>query len=309
VAPALRLLAALAGAGLVLGVFSEFVFFNEAPAQAVLGAGGVAAMAAASLSVWPFYAALALVFSAALSAAGRADWPALALAGALYGWAAEAVFVAQVHEAPPVSLAWPALGWHMPVDAALGCFLLPAALRRGPGAALAAGLGCGVLWGVWTSWTWADGLRLAPATFAAYAAATALPALAGLALLARFGPALWQMPRGLRRAVAAAAAGLAVLTGAGQWPSLAALAAVAALAAAGLMRLGRRRPDAPPPAGDGRAAARAALLAAMPAAASGSHALLHAAGGAPPMQEAIFFLFVAGTCIFFAAIWRAFTSD
>jgi len=311
----LRLAGALTGAGLVTLFFSEFFFFNEAPALSVIGAPSPGAAVAGIAALWLFYIGFALVLGAALSAARSARWEALVLAGCLFGWTVEGTAVPVVYEAVPVSWFWTAVGWHMPVDVLLGVFGLAWLMRRSWVVAAAGALLLGCLWGAWTTWTWSDGARIAPEAFARYAATTGGALVLGTALLAPLVPWLWAMPRWLCGAAGLTALAFAGLTGLAHPVGAAGLSALVALTCLALSRLRRTAPPGPLPL---QAAASAPLrpvavkalaLALSPLAASAVYAALWHGDLQPASEETIFFLLLLASCVFFAAICRAFTAS
>lgn len=248
-----------------------------------------------------------LALSAVLSRFAVRGWAGLALAGALFGWVLEAVRVSVAYEAVPVSLLWPAVGWHMPVDVGLGLWLLPAALRRGRGTGLAAAVALGLAWGAWSSSTPGEGLGPAPGAFALHALWSGALLTGGMALLLPLAPALWTLPRrtatapGTLALAAAALVGLAVHP-----PGAAGLAALLALTLAGLARSG----DGPgaPPLRASRGTRALPLLAAPPFSAA-TYGALAAAERGIAVEEGCFFLLFFATCVFLVALFHAFTRN
>ena len=140
------------GSALVLQFYSEFYFLNEGPAIAM--AAGFGALPA--LLTFTFtYALFAWLFLIVLDHFEVRDIAGLILAGAIFGWATEALVVPVVYEGPPISFFFPSVGWHALVDVVVGWYLIRLAMRRLPLWAL--GLLfvlAGMIWGLWASWTW-----------------------------------------------------------------------------------------------------------------------------------------------------------
>lgn len=232
---ALRRYTGLVGISSVLLVFSEFVFLNESVVAPLLtGPPGPATLLHVG-ELLLFYLLFGAAFAAIVSAFGAGTLAALLLAGALCGWAIEALLVAIVYEAVPVSFAWPSLGWHMIVDVWVGLSVLPALLAaRSTLVALMAALGVGLVWGIWASWIWVEGLRPSPVGFAGYAACVVAFLIAAYAVVGWAGAAAFGFGRWERRVIAVICLTLGLVTGLPFLPWLVAMAALAGLALAAL---------------------------------------------------------------------------
>ena len=237
---ALRRYTGLVGVSSVLLVFSEYVFLNEGVVAPLLSGPPDAAALLHVGEMLLFYLVFGAAFAAVVSAFGAGTLAALLLAGALCGWAIEALLVAVVYEAVPLSYAWPSLGWHMIVDVWVGLSVLPALLAaRSAPVALMAAVGAGLVWGAWASWIWVEGLRPTPAGFAGYAAFVVAFLIAAYAVVGWAGAAAFGYGRWERRVIALICLALALVTGLPFLPWLAALAALAGLALAALAFGGR----------------------------------------------------------------------
>ncbi|MEM0936718.1 MAG: hypothetical protein AAGJ91_12545 [Pseudomonadota bacterium] len=297
---------ALAGAGLVTLFFSEFFFFNEDPAFAVLESADPLAAYGHIGALWLFYIAFALVLSAALSACVVRRWEGLVLAACLFGWAVEGTAIPYVYESVPVTFFWTSVGWHMPVDVLLGVIALPWLLRQGWAASLIGSAGLGLAWGAWSTWVWADDLRLSPDVFTKYALITGGALVVGTALLAPALPSLWAMPRWLALASGAIALIFGFITGIVHPFGLALLASLVGLTLYALRRLGQSGGPGrlPPPAAP---AWRALALLPTPVLAAAVYGALWEADLQIVTEDAIILLLIIATCIFLFAIARAFT--
>lgn len=161
----LKQLIASAANGYILMYFSEHVFWARVRPEDSLGDW---------ISGWLVYSLAGYLLLALIATARvRTIW-ALFLAGAVFGWLVEGVFVQTTYEALPLSVSWTALAWHAlfsvwvgwyAVRRALGHSVLRTALWAG-----AIGLGYG-LWAI--TWWLEPGLDAAtPEAFAGFAFAT-----------------------------------------------------------------------------------------------------------------------------------------
>ena len=187
---ALRSLAAVLGAAMILLAFSEFVFVNEDPVISVIGAEDGATLLAHVGELVLFYVPAGLALAALEPLI--TSWTRAILAGAFVGWAIEAAVVPVAYEAAPLSYLWTSVGWHAVVDVAFGYLAFRIAMRAGWPMALVAALGLGIAWPLWATWTWPD-LQLNLAEFARLAGVVAILTTAGCWLSDRGFPG-----RGLR---------------------------------------------------------------------------------------------------------------
>jgi len=300
----LRLVAVI-GTALVLQFFSEFYFLNEGPASSA-AKGGAALPELVELSAW--YGLFAYVFLIVIDRFEVRTLAGLLLAGSIFGWATEALVVAIVYEAPPVSFIWPSVSWHALVDVVVGWFALRLAMRRlaWPWLALLFA-GLGVVWAFWASWTW-DSVDETPTVFTAKEFWTiALVSGAGWVIgtvLADAGarrpfrPQRWEVA-----AIGLISLGLFGITG---WPYLpwpAALALLVALSLAALAwaRRGQTgRPDLLAPLATPPRLAAYLAMPILPVSAGLTYPFVLARGLALPADEVIALLFVAGA---FGLVW------
>ena len=183
----LRTLAALLGAGLVMGAWSEYLFFNEDPAKALIAALSSDPLhaVASMLELAAFYSVPASLALAAMAWRGIAGLGRAMLIAALVGFAIEGTVVPAVYEAVPLSYLWTSVAWHGPITVGLGIFLMPRLLARfGPVQMALTAIAAGVGWGIWTTWVWEGGIpNLSPEGFATFAAWTFAGMAAGYVLL------------------------------------------------------------------------------------------------------------------------------
>ncbi len=165
----LRALAGRLGLALATGVI--FTFYSELAFWARPTEGTQIP------ELWPtilLYAFAAYAFLTTVSVFRVVSADALFLAGAVYGWLIEGVFVQTMYEDFPLNLSWTGLAWHALITVLFGWHALPEALHgssaRKPAALAAA---AGVVYGLWAVWWWIETPpSTPPMSFAGYAALT-----------------------------------------------------------------------------------------------------------------------------------------
>ncbi|MEL7026739.1 MAG: hypothetical protein AAGO57_05855 [Pseudomonadota bacterium] len=173
----LRVIAAVVGTALVMLAWSELIFFNEGPAEALIAAltGGALVTLGYIAEVTAFYAIPAAFLVGLVRLFGSQGLGRIMVIGALTGYSIEGAVVAAVYEAVPLSYLWTSVAWHGPITVALGVFVLPrlmtnASVFKMVGVSLL----LGAAWALWTTWIWVDGnASIVPAgDFYWFAAAT-----------------------------------------------------------------------------------------------------------------------------------------
>lgn len=276
-----------------MSAWSEHVFFNEGPAEALLRAlnSNPFDAIASQLEIAAFYAIPAALALAAMAWRGCAGLGRAMLIAALVGFAIEGAVVPAVYEAVPISYLWTSIAWHGPVTVGLGLFLMPRLLARlAPFAMAATALGAGVVWGVWTTWVWEGGVPdLSTEAFAGFAGWTYAGMISGYALLHLAGWPRVQLHTSVISAFALAVVILFALQ-AIQHPLEA--AGLAAILAGLTYALGRwdRRPDAHEPI----RWMNLLILALMPLAAIAVYALQVGSGPFLPQDDLIALGFTLG---------------
>lgn len=122
--------ALLFGCSLIIAFFSEFFFFNEGPALAVVEGidDGTVFLRLAELTAW-YALAVAPVLWAVQHFRVHTVWGVF-LIGAVAGFLIEGLVVPAIYFELPLSLLWVSLSWHPVVDVLLGLWLLQIWLRR-----------------------------------------------------------------------------------------------------------------------------------------------------------------------------------
>jgi len=295
-----RRLALALGFGLISLFFSEFFFLNEAPVLAVLEGENHVAFFLEFTLYYALFAYLALVV---MGSGGRQDAVGLILGGATLGWAIEALVIPLAYEAPPLSFAWPSLGWHLVVVFGLGWVALGRMRRRWPAAWQGlAYLALGVIWTGWARLFWVEDPELVLPDVGGFAVYTVVTtALYGIGAWIVDRPGLHMTATGGDRIAAAAmAVPLFAMMGWSVWPWALALGGLWGLTLLALRRSPRVAPDAGDPAPP--AGAYLASLA-LPIGAAVSFALL------PDAPAGLSFLVILpltalGTGALVWALWR-----
>ncbi len=183
----LSIFAAVLGTALAMLAWSEFVFFNEEPAEKLIETltQGVQPFMDYMFGMVLFYLIPSAFLVSLVSLFGSGGLGRIMVIGALTGYSIEGAVVPQVYEAVPFSYLWTSVAWHGPITVGLGVFLLPQLLARASVAKMiAASVLLGTLWGLWTTWTW--GTHYAPPVpsfeFSLFAASTAAVLLVGYGL-------------------------------------------------------------------------------------------------------------------------------
>ncbi|MGF1504255.1 MAG: hypothetical protein ACFB51_03830, partial [Anaerolineae bacterium] len=198
-----RHIAALAGSAAILLFFSEFYFLNEGPVLEVLATlrSAPPRVLLMLFELVLFYMLPAYVLLLALAHFRVGTLWGLFLAGALFGWATEGLFVPIVYEAIPFSFIFPSVGWHALVDVLLGWYLVRRLMRTNNLLVIVPlFVILGAVWAGWATWFWAEPDLLTPIppeAFTRYTLVTSLLWIGGMLLLdqlgeAPFRPGVWE---------------------------------------------------------------------------------------------------------------------
>ena len=153
--------------GYVFVYFSEMLFWAR-PLEATTFPGILSAILVYAFAAWLFLAVVTVFRVRSLAA--------LFLAGAVFGWLIEGVFVQTLYGELPISVSLTGLSWHALITVLFGWYLLQWTLRfasmwRTLGIAILAG----AITGAWSLTWWAEtGERTPVITFAAYVAVATL---------------------------------------------------------------------------------------------------------------------------------------
>lgn len=316
-----RLLSVL-GSALILQFFSEFFFFNEEPVGNVLRATGLGWSALPNfLELSLFYALFAYVLLIVIDRFRVVTLAALMLAGAIFGWATEALIVSVSYEAPPVSWLWPAVAWQAPVDVIAGWFALRLAMRRlsAPLLALVFVL-TGALWAWWSTWFWSEAAggaaagalaALSAAQFWVLALATGASWIVGMILADLGASRAFHASRAELILVGAVVLVFLIFTALPFLPWSLGLMALITLTFAALARgtrAARGQPGILAPLAVAPARHTYLLAALMPLSAGLSYSFIAPRGLAMPADLVIPALLLLGLLAYLWSLWRGFTA-
>lgn len=201
----LRRCATVMGSAMILMFFSEYFFLNEGPVESLIN--GLSNPIALSLMLAEFtlyYGLFAFIFLWVISYFDVKTKLDLFLAGAIFGWATEAIIVPIAYEAVPISIVFPSISWHSLIDVMLGWYGVRYIMRlnRAPLTAMMF-IGLGVIWAFWATWFWVDTsptalMPVLPNDFMPYTLVTSLIWLLGMFILDYFGgddfqPTRWEV--------------------------------------------------------------------------------------------------------------------
>lgn len=186
-----RRITSVIGSAAILLFFSEFYFLNEGPVQTLIGilSENPAQIVVAGGEFILFYSLFAYIFLIVLESFQVKTIWALFLAGAIFGWATEALLVPVVYESVPFSFLFPSISWHALIDVMFGWYLIRRIMRLNR-LFLSTGMFIltGLAWGAWATWflVETDPAPLAailPGDFAVYAITTSVIWITGMIIL------------------------------------------------------------------------------------------------------------------------------
>ena len=132
--------------GYILAFYSEWSFWSGRPAAEFFWLEAI--LTWLIYSIFSYFFLVALVYFRA-----KSIW-ALFLAGAIYGWLGEGVFVQTMYDTPPLNISWTGLAWHSLISVLFGFYYLPIKLKEGR--ALLPCLLCGLALGFWSIGWWQE---------------------------------------------------------------------------------------------------------------------------------------------------------
>ncbi|MEL6525137.1 MAG: hypothetical protein AAFQ07_05440 [Chloroflexota bacterium] len=199
-----RRFATVIGSAMILLFFSEYYFLNEGPVERLITGLQTPLQFALGIAEFTLYYGLfTYIFFLVIHHFQVKTYLDLLLAGAIFGWATEALVVPIVYEAVPFSFVFPSISWHALIDVLLGWYLVRRIMRRNNATLTAIMfIVLGAIWGWWATWFWVDtnpnALQpLLPTDFVVYTIVTSLFALIGFVIADRFGidnfqPSRWE---------------------------------------------------------------------------------------------------------------------
>ncbi|HEB86781.1 MAG TPA: hypothetical protein ENI68_07185 [Gammaproteobacteria bacterium] len=186
----LQRLAYVVGNGMIFWFFSEYFFVNEGPAFTLIdNLATPDKLAWVLLEMLFWYGLVTSLFLLAVSYYRVHTISAIFLAGCIYGWAVEGLFIPVLYENIPASFIWPSAG-HVLVDVLLGWYLIRVLLRKNNTLlTIVMAVLLGLAWGAWATWFWiGEGeRRITPDEFTVFALFTSVIWISGTGLADRAG--------------------------------------------------------------------------------------------------------------------------
>ncbi len=199
-------LLALYGSAIILMFFSEFLFVNEGMVAILIGKLQInLALAIGELFILStYYALFTFPFLALLSHYKVNTLLGLFLAGAIFGWAAEALVVPAVYEGVPYSFVWTSISWHPLIDVLVGWYFVRLVMRnKNVLWNLTMFIALGGFWAIWSTWYWTGESGgsfeiITPSEFSIFAYATGIFWIVGMVIADSFGrggfyPTKWEV--------------------------------------------------------------------------------------------------------------------
>ncbi len=187
--PMLRLLLVLC-TGVIFVVFSELMFWGRYDFAKNITTEYVHTVLAYSFMAWVF---LIVVHQFRVS-----SFYALFMAGAVFGWLCEGIFVQTMYDDFPLNISWTGLGWHSLLTVCGGWYLFRRSmLMASPVLALKASVVAGLLWGLWSVWWWINkGQASTPGEYASYAFITTATLIVALRISAMIPSSVFRLTKG-----------------------------------------------------------------------------------------------------------------
>lgn len=132
--------------GYILAYYSEWSFWSGRPAAEDFYL--------VAIPTWLLYSCLAYFFLAAVSYFRVKSIWAFFLAGAIYGWLGEGLYVQTMYDTFPMNISWTGLAWHSLISVLFGLVYLPKKLREGK--ALLPSVLAGLALGFWMIGWWLE---------------------------------------------------------------------------------------------------------------------------------------------------------
>lgn len=199
-------LLALYGSAIILMFFSEFLFVNEGMVAILISKLQInLALAIGELFIFStYYALFTFPFLALLSHYKVNTLLGLFLAGAIFGWAAEALVVPAAYEIFPYSFVWTSISWHPLIDVLIGWYFVRLVMRnKNVLWNLTMFISLGVFWAIWSTWYWTGESTgsfeiITPSEFSIFAYATGIFWIMGMLIADNFGrggfyPTKWEV--------------------------------------------------------------------------------------------------------------------
>ncbi|MHB1460426.1 MAG: hypothetical protein ACYC1M_03995 [Armatimonadota bacterium] len=181
----LRLLLVLS-TGVIFVVFSELMFWGRYDFAGKISTEYIHTVLAYSFMAWVFLIVVRLFRVRSLYA--------LFMAGAVFGWLCEGIFVQTMYDDFPLNISFTGLAWHSLLTVCCGWYLFRRLmLMDSPMPTLKVSVLAGLMWGLWSVWWWiTKGLVSTPGEYALYAFITTAMLIVGLWLSALIPSAVFR---------------------------------------------------------------------------------------------------------------------
>ncbi|MHB1458801.1 MAG: hypothetical protein ACYC0V_17970 [Armatimonadota bacterium] len=176
--------------GAIFVVFSELMFWGRYDFAHKVVSDLVPTIIVYSLMAYAFLIVVNLFKVSSLYA--------LFMAGAVFGWLVEGVFVQTMYDDFPLNISLTGLAWHSILTVCCGWYLFRRALLlKSPVSTMKASAVGGLLWALWSVWWWIDkGLVSTPGEYAVYALITGTILIACLWISAMIPSTIFRPSRG-----------------------------------------------------------------------------------------------------------------
>ncbi len=185
----LRLLLVLS-TGVIFVVFSELMFWGRYDFAKNIPAEYLHTVLAYSFMAWVFLIVVRLFRVRSLHA--------LFMAGAVFGWLCEGIFVQTMYDDFPIKISFTGLAWHALLTVCCGWYLFRRLmLMDSPLPTLKVSVLAGLIWALWSVWWWiTKGLVSTPDEYAVYAIITTVMLIVGLRVSAMIPSAVFRPSKG-----------------------------------------------------------------------------------------------------------------
>lgn len=144
------------------------------------------------------YSFMAYAFLIAVHVFRVSNMYALFIAGAVFGWLCEGVFVQTMYDDFPLNISFTGLAWHAILTVCCGWYLFRRMLLSSNSVSMVkTSIAGGLLWALWSVWWWVDkGIVTPPGEYAVYALITSAILIVFLRISAMIPSSIFRPSRG-----------------------------------------------------------------------------------------------------------------